>query len=646
MLDEAVQAIFPTWALCHGSQLYDGTYVDCTFGRGGHTREILKRCSANARVFAFDVDPDAIAEARRLESQDSRFTMIHRPFGDIAEVFEPGQVNGVLLDLGVSSPQLDEAKRGFNSVKDGPLDMRMNPTQGFPASEWLRTVTVEELAWVISNWGEDEDPLLAERIAEHILARQRECGGRIDSTGLLSRFIKEAKSYVVEDKMAPPKLTFQAIRVHLNQEMRQLDRALTGAMQVLVTGGRCSVISFKKKEANAIRQFVREHEEPDRYLRNQTSMPRLCELYPLLLKDCDWSVRQIAVKSVDEKEREWNWRSRSSAVHRLLKLRRECERQQVQAQLLRGPAERFVRPSDPAFLGAPSQEAMEVAIRARREAAAAVKAQPSGDSSSSWACYQQEDRLQGWGRPRGEVMKGCKVWFSNVPSTATEQELRAKFGEVGRVVSVEFFGRDTFDSRHRCGLVEYESEKSAAVAVRNLNDCIIAGARVFVRWDREGDAGPLPTPAATLPPSDSPWAPNAFAPPAQPSAPEPTAPAPQAPAMPEHPPIAEMPTRLVPPLVATGVPEAQATQRAELDVPTIDRLKHIRPNYVAMASCDYTPESPPEESGYIEFRAGDTIYVLYEGAVGSEEEGWSYGYTASSERAGWFPTKYVEEIHH
>jgi 16S rRNA (cytosine1402-N4)-methyltransferase len=331
-----------------------GTYVDCTFGRGGHTKAILARLAEDGKLFAFDVDPEAVSVARELERADPRFHIIHRPFGDLAEALEGVAVNGVLADLGVSSPQLDDRHRGFNVTEAGPLDLRMNHSAGIPAREWLRDVSVEELAWVIHAHGEDHDPILAERIAQTILERQKAMpSGLIPLTTQLADIVRQAKANINDSGMHPAKLTFQAIRVFLNEEMRQLDDVLDGAFKRLAPGGRCCIISFKKKEANAITKFVREHEEPDQFLASLDDHARLCELFPLLATDKEFSVKQLCEPirpSLSEIDR--NTRSRSSAVHVLMKQVRSTRYPRAVVTTVRPMSERFVEPGRPHFVGA------------------------------------------------------------------------------------------------------------------------------------------------------------------------------------------------------------------------------------------------------------------------------------------------------
>ena len=359
LLKEAVGAMFPVEMRLPDGK-YNGTYVDCTFGRGGHSREILSRLSSSGRLFAFDVDPEAVAVAKDLERQDTRFRIIHRPFGDFGDVFEAGGfgrgcVRGVLLDLGVSSPQLDYRHRGFNVYGDVPLDMRMNPNVGVPAWQWLMEVTVEGLAWVIHAYGEDDDYLLSERIAS-ALVESRPTWGRM----LTCRHAAEIVSGIVCSggyirHMNPARLTFQSIRVYLNQEMQQLDSVLNGAFRALEVGGHCSVISFKRKESGAVLGFVRRHEEPPD---SMLGLPQreLCEMWPLLKTDVLYTVEHVGEPITPAPtEVQNNNRCRSSKVHPLRKGLRvsSCLSRDVLQQLeLRPVGDRMVSPVPPVFRGA------------------------------------------------------------------------------------------------------------------------------------------------------------------------------------------------------------------------------------------------------------------------------------------------------
>lgn len=338
----------------------DGAYVDCTFGRGGHSDAILRQLSARGKLFAFDVDPSAIAVGRMLEEADKRLRIFHRPFGDLAEAIPQDiELSGVVMDLGVSSPQLDERHRGFSVIEDGPLDLRMNPSQGIPASEWLQTVTTEELAWVIRMYGEDEDPILSARIAEEIMAHQRE-NGPFRRTRQLGDVIRDAKRGLDDRSQHPAKLSFQAIRTWINQEFQQFEKVLEGSFQRLKYGGRCVVICFKRAETMTLQRFIRDNEEcdPDRV----AGWPpeKVISAYPLLQRpNQKWCVREVCNPiSPTPEEMRYNNRSRSARGH-VLEKRMRTRRWQPPPGI--DPAmELFVKPKTlPRFGGDPDLEAMD-----------------------------------------------------------------------------------------------------------------------------------------------------------------------------------------------------------------------------------------------------------------------------------------------
>lgn len=274
----------------------NGLYVDCTFGRGGHTKHLLSKLSEGGRVKSFDVDPVAVEVGRAIQRDDNRFEMLHRPFGDLGAVInEP--LSGVLLDLGVSSPQLDDRSRGFStkSKKDGPLDLRMNQDSGIPASEWLQTVTSGQLAWVLRATCHRLEHPLPERIAEAILHRQEQLGGVYKSTSELTSVLDEFSCELSDDKAntSLAHIIFVSIRVFLNREMGQLDAVLQGAFDKLAPYGRCVVICFNLWEISAMRRFIREHELPGAPLDALLPQERLVELYPVLKSGKNYSVRQV-----------------------------------------------------------------------------------------------------------------------------------------------------------------------------------------------------------------------------------------------------------------------------------------------------------------------------------------------------------------
>ncbi|MEZ9629001.1 16S rRNA (cytosine(1402)-N(4))-methyltransferase RsmH [Vibrio breoganii] len=235
----------------------DGTYIDGTFGRGGHSRVILSKLGENGRLFSIDRDPQAIAEAAKID--DPRFTIIHGPFsgmeGYARERDLVGKVDGVLLDLGVSSPQLDDAERGFSFMKDGPLDMRMDPTSGIPVSKWLQDADVEDITWVIREFGEDKH---AWRIAKAIVAyRENEENEPLVRTGQLAKLISDAAPKSFKEKKHPATRSFQAFRIYINSELDEIATALNGAKNILAEEGRLSVISFHSLEDRMVKQFMR-----------------------------------------------------------------------------------------------------------------------------------------------------------------------------------------------------------------------------------------------------------------------------------------------------------------------------------------------------------------------------------------------------
>ncbi len=234
----------------------DGYYIDCTFGRGGHSRVILSKLSAQGRLIAIDRDPTAIAAAKKFAS-DSRFLIEHQGFShldDIAKTHDlTGKVNGILLDLGVSSPQLDEAERGFSFMNDGPLDMRMDTSRGQTAAQWLAAADVEDITWVLRTFGEEKH---AWRIANAIVDSREETP--ILRTGQLAKLIK-AVAPQREIKKHPATRSFQAIRMYINSELDQIEKALTASLSVLADGGRLVVISFHSLEDRLVKQFMKKY---------------------------------------------------------------------------------------------------------------------------------------------------------------------------------------------------------------------------------------------------------------------------------------------------------------------------------------------------------------------------------------------------
>jgi 16S rRNA (cytosine1402-N4)-methyltransferase len=237
----------------------DGIYLDATFGRGSHSQAILDRLSAHGRLIAFDKDPDAIIYAAKF--QDPRFTIVHSSFARLQTVLSDhqvfGKLNGVLFDLGVSSPQLDNPDRGFSFAREGKLDMRMDTSQGIDAMAWIATVDEKELADVLWLYGEEK---FSRRIARSIVMKRSETP--ITTTAQLADIIKYAmpKPKKPQDKH-PATRSFQAIRIAINQELTELKLGLEQCLEALSVGGRLCAISFHSLEDRIVKQFIREHEK-------------------------------------------------------------------------------------------------------------------------------------------------------------------------------------------------------------------------------------------------------------------------------------------------------------------------------------------------------------------------------------------------
>jgi 16S rRNA (cytosine1402-N4)-methyltransferase len=236
----------------------NGIYVDATFGRGGHSRAILEWLDRGGRLFAMDRDLEAITAAQEdMFSKDERFAIHHGNFSSLQHYLAQhhclGKVNGLLLDLGVSSPQLDDAARGFSFMRDGPLDMRMNSQQGESAAQWLSQVGEEELAKVLKEYGEER---YAKRIANRIVAARNEAP--ITTTARLAEIVKEAHPHWEPGKH-PATRVFQAIRIFVNRELEELQQVLEQSLEVLAPGGRLAVISFHSLEDNYVKEFIKQH---------------------------------------------------------------------------------------------------------------------------------------------------------------------------------------------------------------------------------------------------------------------------------------------------------------------------------------------------------------------------------------------------
>lgn len=244
LLDEAVDSL---------SIRPDGHYIDATFGRGGHSRLILSRLGAGGRLTAFDKDPQAVAVASALAAGDERFSIRHEGFRSMAEL-PPACADGILMDLGVSSPQIDDPARGFSFRHDGPLDMRMDPTRGESVADWLAEADVPQMAEVIRDYGEER---FAQQIAKAIDRRRQE-RGPLRTTAELAEVVAGAVK-TREPGKDPATRTFQALRIFINAELEELEQALSASLRLLRPGGRLVVISFHSLEDRIVKQFIARH---------------------------------------------------------------------------------------------------------------------------------------------------------------------------------------------------------------------------------------------------------------------------------------------------------------------------------------------------------------------------------------------------
>lgn len=238
----------------------DGFYVDCTFGRGGHSVELLRRLDPGARLLAIDLDPEACAAAAALAAEDPRLEIVQGSFAELPALLDArgrrGRVAGILLDLGVSSPQLDDAARGFSFLRDGPLDMRMDPQRGESAAAWLARARETEIAAVLRDYGEERH---ARRIARAIVsARAR---APLERTAQLAEVIAAAHP-AWQPGRHPATQSFQAIRIQVNRELDALRALLAEVIELLQVGGRLVVISFHSLEDRLVKRFIRDAERP------------------------------------------------------------------------------------------------------------------------------------------------------------------------------------------------------------------------------------------------------------------------------------------------------------------------------------------------------------------------------------------------
>ncbi|WPC04292.1 16S rRNA (cytosine(1402)-N(4))-methyltransferase RsmH [Pseudomonas benzenivorans] len=268
LLDEAVAGL---------AVRADGCYLDGTFGRGGHSRLILEKLGPDGHLLGFDKDPLAIATGNALAAEDGRFVVVQRSFAELGEEVAvrglAGKVAGVLLDLGVSSPQLDDAARGFSFLNDGPLDMRMDPTRGVSAAQWIASAAEDEIARVFKEYGEER---FAKRMARAVVQRRAE--RPFERTADLAQVLTDANPAWEKGKH-PATRAFQGLRIHINNELGDLEQGLDAALEALEVGGRLVVISFHSLEDRIVKQFMRRHAkgEQDKLPRDLPIIPKAFE---------------------------------------------------------------------------------------------------------------------------------------------------------------------------------------------------------------------------------------------------------------------------------------------------------------------------------------------------------------------------------
>lgn len=290
LLNEAVDALINDAS---------GFYIDGTFGRGGHSRLALTRLKPDGRLVGIDKDPQAISAAEALAASDDRFSIRHGSFAQMADWFAPASIDGVLLDLGVSSPQLDQAERGFSFMQDGPLDMRMDTSSGQSAAQWLAVADASDIAFVLKEYGEER---FAKRMAAAIV-RERDLAP-IDTTARLAKIVSEANPAWEKGKH-PATRAFQAIRIFINNELGDLETVLDAALNVLKPGGRLVVISFHSLEDRLVKRFIRDKERG----------PQLPKGLPVMESQITKTLKSLgkAVKA-SARELDENQRSRSAVM--------------------------------------------------------------------------------------------------------------------------------------------------------------------------------------------------------------------------------------------------------------------------------------------------------------------------------------------
>lgn len=288
-----------------------GIYIDGTFGRGGHARAVLQKLSAQGQLYAIDKDPEAInfAKAHEPFKEDPRFHIMHGTFADMLHLAQQeqlvGKVRGILLDLGVSSPQLDDAGRGFSFMRDGPLDMRMDPTKGLSAADWLARVSEEELAKVLKEYGDEKYAKKIARAVVHDRAIEP-----FTTTGQLSQLIARICPNYQNEKH-PATRTFQAIRIYINQELEDLSLFLKQCLEILAPGGRLLIITFHSLEDRLVKRFM-QHQESAGDL--PAGVPLRADQLKIRLKRVAGAIR------ASEQECKMNPRSRSATLRVMEKL--------------------------------------------------------------------------------------------------------------------------------------------------------------------------------------------------------------------------------------------------------------------------------------------------------------------------------------
>lgn len=281
----------------------DGFYVDGTFGRGGHSGLIVSKLGPAGKLLAIDKDLAAIAKANETFAQESRFEIAHDSFASLERLAQErglvGKIDGILLDLGVSSPQLDEAERGFSFMQDGPLDMRMDQSRGESAADWINTAEEDDIAFVLREYGEEK---FAKRMARAIVTERIKTP--FTRTAHLASVIKEANPAWEKGKH-PATRAFQAIRIYINRELTDLESVLAQAVKVLAPGGRLVVISFHSLEDRLVKRFIRKQEQGD-------AVPKGLPIFDAQLNKTMRSIGK-AIKASDE-EVKANVRSRSAVM--------------------------------------------------------------------------------------------------------------------------------------------------------------------------------------------------------------------------------------------------------------------------------------------------------------------------------------------